>query len=79
MAKGVPHFLKNGSEYKGQYHKMPDGSLHSGKGHTSKSVPLFHLNELKGSAQKKAINMLSGMSNGSKKNYKRKASTKVLT
>ena len=72
MAKGVPHFLKNGSEYKGQYHKMPEGSLHSGKGHTSKSVPLFHLNELKGSAQGKAINMLSGMSNGSEKTTKGK-------
>ena len=55
MAKGVPHFLKDGKEYKGQMHKMSDGSLHTGKTHNSKSVALFHLNALKGAAQKKAI------------------------
>jgi hypothetical protein len=73
MAKGVPHFLKDGKEYKGQMHKMSDGSLHTGKTHTSKSVALFHLNALKGAAQKKAINELSGMPNGgTKKVTKRK-------
>ena len=54
-------------------HKMSDGSLHTGKTHTSKSVALFHLNALKGAAQKKAINELSGMPNGgTKKATKRK-------
>ena len=61
MAKGVPHFLKDGIEHTGQFHKMSDGSLHTGKTHTSKSAALFHLNELKGASQKKAINKLSGM------------------
>jgi hypothetical protein len=61
MAKGVPHFLKDGTEYTGELHKMPSGPFHTGKTHTSKSVTLFHLNELKGASQKKAINKLSGM------------------
>jgi hypothetical protein len=73
MAKGAPYFLKDGKEHKGQMHKMPNGSLHTGKTHTSKSVTLFHLNELKGAAKKKAIKALSGKPNGgTKKATKRK-------
>ena len=29
--KGVPHYSKDGKEHKGGTHKIPDGSLHSGK------------------------------------------------
>jgi len=58
MAKGVPHFFKDGkahgSDGMGEYHKMPDGSLHSGKTHTKSSKKLFHYNELSKTAQKKA-------------------------
>ena len=58
MAKGVPHFFKDGKalgpDGMGEYHKMPDGSLHSGKTHTKSSKKLFHYNELSKTAQKKA-------------------------
>ena len=37
MAKGVPHFKKDGSLFKGATHKMDDGSLHTGAKHTSSS------------------------------------------
>jgi len=35
-------------------HKMPNGSLHSNKSHTSTSVKLFHFGELSETAQKNA-------------------------
>ena len=31
--KGVPHYTKDGKEYKGKTHKMKDGSLHTGATH----------------------------------------------
>jgi hypothetical protein len=69
MAKGVPYFLKDGKEYKGQMHKMPDGSLHTGKTHNSKSVALFHLKDL----PKKVAKKKPGKANaGTKKATKRK-------
>ena len=46
MAKGVPHYLKDGTEYKGATHKMPDGSLHTGAKHTESSQRLVHREEL---------------------------------
>ena len=52
--RGVPHFLKNGTEFKGSTHKMKDGTLHSNKTHTATSKPLFHMKELSPTAQKKA-------------------------
>ena len=58
MAKGVPHFLKDGkahgSDGMASYHKMKDGTLHSGTTHTATSKKLFHYNELSKTAQKKA-------------------------
>ena len=52
--KGVNHYKKDGSKHKGGTHKMSDGTLHSGKSHTSKSVKLFHYNELSKKAKIKA-------------------------
>ena len=52
--KGVKHFLRNGTEFKGGTHKMKDGTLHSGKTHTKASKPLFHMKELSATAKKKA-------------------------
>ena len=52
--KGVKHYKKDGTEYKGSTHKMPNGSLHSNKTHTKTSVKLFHFSELSKSAKKKA-------------------------
>ena len=49
---GMKHYTVK--EYKGETHKMKDGSLHTGKTHTKTSKPLFHLNELSKKAQAKA-------------------------
>ena len=46
MTKTMKHYTKDGKLFKGNYHKMPNGKLHSGKTHTASSKPLFHLNEL---------------------------------
>jgi hypothetical protein len=52
--KGVNHYKKDGTLYKGNTHKMPNGSLHTNKSHTKTSVKLFHLNELGKKAKLKA-------------------------
>jgi hypothetical protein len=52
--KGVKHYTKDGKEFKGNTHKMPNGQLHTNKSHTKTSVRLFHINELSKTAKKKA-------------------------
>lgn len=54
MAKGVPHYFKDGTVHKGGMHKMPDGSVHSGARHTKNSKPLVHFKDLSATAKKKA-------------------------
>ena len=54
MAKGVQHYYKDGRKFNGETHKMPDGSVHTGKTHTKSSVKLFHYNELSKKAKVKA-------------------------
>jgi hypothetical protein len=51
--EGVPHFTKDGKEWKGKVHKMPDDSLMSGNPHdkngsgpNGKSEKLFHKEDL---------------------------------
>ena len=51
--KGVKHYKKNGTEHNGGSHKMPDGSLHTGKVHGKTSVKLFHFKDLSKTAQAK--------------------------
>jgi len=51
---GVKHFKRDGTEYKGAMHKMPNGSLHTNKTHTKTSVKLFHLKDLSKKAKAKA-------------------------
>ena len=53
--KGVPHYDKAGKEHKGGTHKMPDGSLHSGKTHTSSSKKLFHFKDLSAKVKRKVL------------------------
>tara|TARA_B100001287_G_scaffold127058_3_gene107169 strand:- start:4980 stop:5183 length:204 start_codon:yes stop_codon:yes gene_type:complete len=55
MAKDTPHFKKDGSLFKGAMHKMPDGTLHSGKKHTKTSEKLFHLKDLPKGVKRKAL------------------------
>ena len=45
--KGVKHYKRDGTLFKGNTHKMPNGDLHSGKTHGKTSVKLFHFSELK--------------------------------
>ena len=57
--KGVPHFKKDGSLYKGKHmHKDGKGKLMSGKNHTKNSVYLYHINELSKKAQMNAFKKL---------------------
>tara|TARA_Y100001938_G_C8044076_1_gene407819 strand:+ start:730 stop:933 length:204 start_codon:yes stop_codon:yes gene_type:complete len=44
--KGVKHYLKDGTEYNGPTHKMPNGHVHTGKTHNESSQRVFHRNEL---------------------------------
>ena len=52
--KNAKHYKRDGTLFTGNSHKMPDGSLHSGKNHTKGSVKLFHLKDLSATARKKA-------------------------
>lgn len=44
--KGVKHYLKSGTEFKGATHKMASG-LFTGKVHSKTSVKLVHAKNLK--------------------------------
>jgi len=67
VAKGVPHYFKDGKEHKGGMHKMPNGELHSGKTHIKSSKKLYHLGELSKAVQKKVKGKKSGTQKKSKK------------
>tara|TARA_R100001440_G_scaffold22737_1_gene37115 strand:- start:123 stop:302 length:180 start_codon:yes stop_codon:yes gene_type:complete len=54
MAKGQKHYFRDGTEYKGATHKMPNGTLHSGSKHGKTSKRLFHFKDLSEAAKKKA-------------------------
>tara|TARA_B100000287_G_scaffold251795_1_gene236607 strand:+ start:644 stop:823 length:180 start_codon:yes stop_codon:yes gene_type:complete len=54
MAKGVKHYLRDGTEWKGAMHKMANGVLHTGKNHTKSSKRLYHFKDLSDRAKKKA-------------------------
>jgi hypothetical protein len=55
MAKGIKHYKRDGTEYTGSTHKMPNGEVHSGKTHGKTSVKLFHFDELSKTAKEKAM------------------------
>ena len=40
------HYTKDGKEWKGKTHKMPDGSLMTENPHNEKSVKLYYYDEL---------------------------------
>jgi hypothetical protein len=54
MAKGVKHYYRDGTEYKGATHKDAKGRLMSGGKHTASSKYVFHFKELSATAKKKA-------------------------
>tara|TARA_R110001599_G_scaffold165916_1_gene355337 strand:+ start:951 stop:1160 length:210 start_codon:yes stop_codon:yes gene_type:complete len=59
MAKGMLHFTKDGKFYKREVHKMPDGSIHSGKTHNKSSKKVYHFKELSTTAKNKAGKAMS--------------------
>ena len=54
MGKGVKHYKRDGTEFKGNMHKMPNGQVHANKTHSKTSVRLYHFKDLSKTAQKKA-------------------------
>jgi len=53
--KGVQHYFKDGRKYNGGgTHKMPNGSVHSGKTHTKGSKPVVHFKDLTKAAKARA-------------------------
>tara|TARA_R110002012_G_scaffold81825_1_gene207001 strand:+ start:182 stop:379 length:198 start_codon:yes stop_codon:yes gene_type:complete len=54
MAKGVQHYYKDGRKYNGDTHKMPNGTVHTGKTHTKGSKVVVHFKDLSVSAKKRA-------------------------
>ena len=48
------HYTKDGKEWTGKTHKMPDGSLMTENPHNEKSVKLYHKDEL-GSKRRSAF------------------------
>jgi hypothetical protein len=61
MAKGMLHFYKTGVPFKGDVHKMPDGSIHTGKTHTKTSKKVVHFKDLSSTAKNKAGQKMSVM------------------
>tara|TARA_B100000676_G_scaffold234787_1_gene234388 strand:+ start:156 stop:338 length:183 start_codon:yes stop_codon:yes gene_type:complete len=55
MAKGVKHYLKDGTVWKGNTHKMPNGHVHTNKTHTKTSQRVYHYGDLNKTAKKKAM------------------------
>ena len=55
MAKGLKHYKRDGTEYTGGTHKMPDGEVHSGKTNGKTSVKLFHFEDLSKAEKEKAM------------------------
>jgi len=54
MGMNVKHYLKNGKEHKGSYHKMKNGQLHTGAKHSSSSKRIFHYGDLSKKAKNNA-------------------------
>ena len=49
------HYTKDGKEWKGKTHKMPDGNLMTENPHNEKSVRLYHYDELPTSKRRGAF------------------------
>ena len=49
--KGVKHYLKDGTHFKGKTHKHPDGSLMTGAKMSKSSKKLVHLKDLSKAAK----------------------------
>ena len=58
------HYTKDGKEWKGSQHVMPNGDLNTGKTHTESSEKLYHYKELSPAIRKK---IGKEMMNGKKK------------
>jgi|TARA_B110000977_G_scaffold199577_1_gene287368 hypothetical protein len=52
--KGVKHFLKDGTHFKGKTHKHPDGTLMTGTKMSKSSKKLVHFKDLSKTAKVKS-------------------------
>ena len=52
MGAGTKHYFKSGKEHKGGVHKMPNGTIHTGKTHTKNSKLVVHFKDLSDRAKK---------------------------
>ena len=72
----MAHFTKDGTPYYGEVHKMPDGSIHSGKTHTKTSKKVMHFKDLSTTAKNKAGDKMSKEAYKGKKMKKTKYMSK---
>mgnify|MGYP003125297305 CR=1 len=55
MGMGAKHYFPgSGKEFKGKYHKMDDGTLHTGATHSRNSKLIVHYGDLSKKAKEKA-------------------------
>ena len=52
--KGVKHYLRDGTCYKGKTHKHPDGTLMTGAAMSKTAKKLYHYKDLNKTAKAKA-------------------------
>ena len=48
------YYYSDGRRYTGAVHKMPNGEIHTGEVHTSRSVRVFPFNQLSAAAKRAA-------------------------
>jgi len=70
MGKSTKHYFKTGKEYKGNVHKMNNGTIHTGKTHTKNSKIVVHFKDL--SERAKDIAKGTDMKKGGKAKKKKK-------
>jgi|TARA_Y100000296_G_C5063522_1_gene201114 hypothetical protein len=52
--KGVKHYFRDGTEFKGKTHKMPSGISHSGATHSKSSKRVYDYGELSNKSKSRA-------------------------
>ena len=52
--KGVKHYFRDGTEFKGRTHKMSSGVSHSGKTHSKSSKRVYDYGELSNKSKSRA-------------------------
>ncbi len=53
VANANKMYTRDGKEWKGSMHRMPNGAMHSGKTHSKTSRPLYKMKDLSRTVQNK--------------------------